>query len=266
MTNDNNGQDFVAPDTQTSQLAANGPVSTDNLQERAKTTLLSLETGTINKSRPLFVEFSGTPKSGKSTCIDIVAHFFRRLGYKVLAPTEGASKRTPYYLKDDLLAFNTWSASYALMHVLEGLHGSDKYHLAILDRGLFDALAWFELLLAQDNITATERDHIHNFLRISKWRSVIDMVLVFTADPETSMQREQHDKLIEEPGRAMNPEFLQQLNDAYNTIQGEYADDFRLIPVDTSNEFHTEPRSTAAEAVKRILDALDEHVGSRNGQ
>ena len=28
--------------------------------------------------RPLFVEFSGTPKSGKSTCIEIVTHFFRR--------------------------------------------------------------------------------------------------------------------------------------------------------------------------------------------
>lgn len=51
------------------------------------------------RSRPLFVEFAGTPKSGKSTCIDTVNHFFRRSGYKVLAPTEGASKRTPYYLK-----------------------------------------------------------------------------------------------------------------------------------------------------------------------
>ena len=33
--------------------------------------------------RPVFVEFSGTPKSGKSTCIDIVSHFFRRVGFNV---------------------------------------------------------------------------------------------------------------------------------------------------------------------------------------
>ena len=84
-------------------------------------------------SRPLFVEFAGTPKSGKSTCIDTVNHFFRRLGYKILAPTEGASKRTPYYLKDDYVAFNAWSATYALTHILEGRYGTDEYHIVILD-------------------------------------------------------------------------------------------------------------------------------------
>jgi hypothetical protein len=99
--------------------------------------------------RPVFVEFSGSPKSGKSSCIDIVAHFFRRTGFRVLAPTEGAAKRTPYYLKDDLFAFNIWSANYALSHILEGRYHSDPYDLAILDRGLFDALTWFDLLLTE---------------------------------------------------------------------------------------------------------------------
>ena len=85
------------------------------LQEEALSLLDSMAL-----DHPLFVEFAGTPKSGKSTCIDTVSHFFRRLGYNVLAPTEGASKRTPYYLKDDLVAFNAWSATYALTHILEG--------------------------------------------------------------------------------------------------------------------------------------------------
>ena len=39
---------------------------------------------------PVFIEFAGTPKSGKSTCIDTVSHFFRRTGYKVLAPNRGS--------------------------------------------------------------------------------------------------------------------------------------------------------------------------------
>ena len=117
-----------------------------------------------SQKKPLLVEFSGTPKSGKSTCIDIVAHFFRRTGFNVLAPTEGASKRTPYYLKDDLVAFNTWSACYALTHLLEGLYHSDRHNVAILDRGLFDALVWFELLESEGSISSSERDQIHNFL------------------------------------------------------------------------------------------------------
>ena len=136
--------------------------------------------------RPYFVEFAGTPKSGKSTCIDTVGHFFRRNDYKVLAPTEGASKRTPYYLKEDLVSFNVWSACYALTHILEGLHGSDEFRIAFLDRGLFDALAWFELLGAEGDIDAVQRDTIQKFLLMDKWRSVIDAVFLFRTDPETS--------------------------------------------------------------------------------
>ena len=62
------------------------------LRDKASFALERLQSGT--PVRPVFVEFSGTPKSGKSTCIDIVSHFFRRVGFNVLAPTEGASKRT----------------------------------------------------------------------------------------------------------------------------------------------------------------------------
>ncbi len=100
----------------------------------------------LDDPRPFFVEFAGTPKAGKSTCIDIVSHFFRRTGFHVLAPAEGASKRTPFYLKKDWIAFNTWSACYALQHVLEGAHSGEPYNIVMLDRGLFDALAWFEFL------------------------------------------------------------------------------------------------------------------------
>ena len=233
---------------------------TDELQERARVILTQLDEVDVLSLRPIFVEFSGTPKSGKSTCIDIVAHFFRRIGYKVLAPTEGASKRTPYYLKDDLMAFNTWSASYALMHVLEGLHGSDKYHLAILDRGLFDALVWFELLHVDNQVTLEDRDSVQNFLRIPTWRTVIDMVLLFRTDASTSLEREHRDKLIEEPGRAMNPSFIAKLNDAYDSVERRYSADFPLKTIDTSSSSKTDPRTTAAEAVGLILEKFELRV------
>ena len=230
------------------------------IEQQAKDTLTLLRQ--TNVTKPVFVEFSGTPKSGKSTCIDIIAHFFRRVGYKVLAPTEGASKRTPYYLKDDWVAFNTWSASYALMHVLEGLYGSDKYDLAILDRGLFDALAWFELLQMRGEITEEKRDHIHNFLCIDNWRHAIDMVLLFTTDPETSLERENRDKLTSEEGRAMNPQTLEQLNRAYDTVRQRYSDwfsQFKTIETDAN----TTPRSTATEAAELILSIFQSIAGGQ---
>ena len=155
------------------------------------------------------------------------------------------------------MAFNTWSASYALMHVLEGLHGSDKYHLAILDRGLFDALAWFEHLFVEGKVSSEDRESVHNFLRIATWRSAIDMVLLFKTDADTSLERENRDKLIEEPGRAMNPEVIEKLNIAYDTVEERYSTDFPLKKIDTSNSKGTDPRSTAQEAVGLILGKFE---------
>ena len=223
------------------------------LREKAASTLEAINS--TPPGRPVFVEFSGTPKSGKSTCIDIVSHFFRRLGFNVLAPTEGASKRTPFYLKDNWVAFNTWSASYALTHILEGLHHSDKYHLAILDRGLFDALVWFEVLERQANITEPEKQKVQDFILIEHWRDVIDSVFLFTTDPATSMNRENQDKLIEEPGRAMNPEFLNTLNEAYQTVRKLYAGQFKnFYDIDTSESSGSTAQSTAAQVTSNILD------------
>lgn len=231
--------------------------SPDALREKANRALEGLKSSP--PVRPVFVEFSGTPKSGKSTCIDIVSHFFRRVDFNVLAPTEGASKRTPYYLRDDLVAFNTWSASYALTHILEGLYHSDKYHLAILDRGLFDALAWFQLLESRGQISGEVRETIQSFISLENWRSVIDAVFLFTADSTTSMERENADKLIDEPGRAMNPQFLDNLNQAYSEVRNKYGYAFKITDIDTSKEQDTTAQSTAAKVANSILDLFPSH-------
>ena len=211
----------------------------NELQSEAKSVLSSL-----SQCRPLFVEFAGTPKSGKSTCIDAVNHFFRRTGYKVLAPTEGASKRTPYYLKDDLVSFNAWSATYALTHILEGRLGTDKYQLVIMDRGLFDALAWFELLKQDKYITSSDCSSIQKFLLIGHWRELVDMIFLFRTDPETSLKRENSNKLIQEPGRAMNPEFLERLNRAYDKTEEKLLRKFKSFhTIDTGKESSSTPQA-----------------------
>ena len=239
--------------------------STEDLSNRATQILTELRTSA--RDRPVFIEFSGTPKSGKSTCIDIVAHFFRRLDFKVLAPAEGASRRTPYYLKANWTALNTWSASYALMHVLEGLHGSDRYDLAILDRGLFDALAWFELLATEGDITSQERDQVQSFLQIKHWRSQIDAVLLFKTDAITAMEREARDKLIDEPGSTMNDEVLPKLNDAYDAVTEKYASRFsRFEIIDTSQSQRTKPKTTATDVAHMILDVFDADLANARSE
>lgn len=220
--------------------------------------------------RPVFIEFAGTPKSGKSTCIEIIGHFFGRSGYRVLSPAEGASRRTPYYLKENWMAFNTWSASYALMHVLEGLHGSDQYDLAILDRGLFDALAWFEFLAATKRTSEDVWNRVQEFLLIDDWRDKIDAVLLFKTDVDTSLNRENRHKLTSQAGSAMNRDVLPKLNDAYDAVQQKYDNDFSTVKVvntsDSQGAERTEPQGTALEVANIILDVFEAKLAANREQ
>ena len=144
------------------------------------------------------------------------------------------------------------------MHVLEGMYGSDKYDLAILDRGIFDALAWFELLKTRGEISEKECANIHDFLRIGEWRSAIDAVIMFQADPDTSLERENQHKLIIETGSAMNPEILGQLNKAYDIVKTQYSHEFsRFEDIDTSRSKNTTPKSNAEYTTQLILDIFE---------
>ena len=210
--------------------------------------------------RPYFVEFAGTPKSGKSSNIDIVEHFFRRMDFNVLAPSEGASKRTPRYLKSDWPAFNAWTASYALMQVVEGLHDPARPHISILDRGLFDALAWFELMKQCGQITSEFADSAQGFLTIDKWREAIDRVILFTVDPEISMRRENAQALVYDEGQAMNPKLLNELNAAYDAIRERYSDSFeRFHQIDTTEM--DEAKQSAIQVARFVVDDLQEISG-----
>ena len=184
---------------------------------------------------PVFIEFAGSPKSGKSTIIGVVGHFLRRIGFRLHLPAEGASLRTPPALRDDWLAFNTWSACYALRNILEDAHQTSPEHLVILDRGLFDAAAWMEFLAsAQSRLTADDRDRITRFLTMDLWRERELLVFLFTADRDTSLARENDGKLIQEPGSVMNAETLRALQDAYQSTASQLSPGFEVVHVDTS--------------------------------
>ena len=94
----------------------------------------------------------------------------------------------------------------ALLPLLLRLHASPiDTSVAILDRGLFDALAWFELLATQGKITPQERDQVQSFLQIKIIGALkIDAVLLFKTDASTSHGARSADKLIDKHGSAMN--------------------------------------------------------------
>ncbi len=233
----------------------------DDLAAEAKSLLSNWDN--LPNDKRFVIEFAGTPKSGKSTCIDIVEHFFRRLEYDILAPSEGASKRTPRRLKEDLVAYNAWSATYALTQILESRYGADKYQLVLMDRGLFDALAWFEMLANSDgqHLTPDDRTTIHKFLLVPNWNQQTQLVFLFLAEPAIAIARENENKLVEKPGITMNPEFLGPLNSAYSMIETRYSGHFQQVTrIQTSLD--TTPHGTAYEVTKVIIAHIKAQAGA----
>jgi thymidylate kinase len=145
---------------------------------------------------PIIIEFSGSPKAGKTTAIDIVNHFFRRNGFKVWTPSEGASKRTPFDLKRDLVAFNAWSLNYAIAELLLAFNDVHRYDLVILDRGPFDSLAWMGVLKDRGDLSEQEYEIIRAYALHNKWMSKLARIFLLTCDPEISMRREHDSKLM----------------------------------------------------------------------
>ena len=227
------------------------------LQERATELVKQICPLRKTDRLPLVVEFAGSPKAGKSTTIDIVTHFFKRMEFKIWAPTEGASKRTPYFLRSDLVAFNAWALNYAISEILTAYHNVEEYDLVVLDRGPFDSLAWMRVLKDDGKLDQDEYDRIENFARHPKWANLVQRIYLFTCKPETSLHREHDAKLIRSDGTAMNETMLRKLREQYEFLGNETVSDNPSI-----RKFDTDDgsgqRNNAREIVSDIMSLLEQ--------
>lgn len=208
-----------------------------SLAARCRAALRRLQAEDSEVKLPLIIEFSGSPKSGKTTIIGIVTHFLKRMGADVVPPVEGASLRTPPGLRDDWLAFNAWSGCYALQQILVDCSLEEPNTIVILDRGLFDVAGWMEFLFRfKSRLTETDRNTVEGFFSLDLWRQRQNAVFLFTADAATSLRREVHGKLTLETGSVMNAETLEQIREAYlATARARAAAFDRVIHLDTSD-------------------------------
>lgn len=207
---------------------------------------------------PVAIEFAGSPKSGKSTTIDILVHFFKRTGFKVWAPTEGASKRTPYHLKRDLVAFNAWTLNYAISEILVAYYNVDRHHLIVLDRGPFDSLAWMLWLQQRGDLNQDDYSIMKRFALFPKWNDLISRVYLFTCSPQVSLSRENQMKLISKDGVAMNVSCLSSLLSIYEDVKRDVRQD-QIVPIDTSSEGNT-AKQNAGTIAEDILEIFEDAI------
>jgi predicted NUDIX family phosphoesterase/thymidylate kinase len=230
-----------------------GPVNVETIKglEQRAANLKALLDGRPAK-RPLIIEFSGSPKAGKTRCISVVELFLKRNGIKAEVFTERASI-SPIKSKGHL-NFNVWVSCASLQGMLESLY--KDVDVFILDRGVFDALVWNEWLERTGKITHEEARQVEQFFTMKRWTDLIDIVFILTCDPKVSIQREYADQLTTKRGTIMEEGTLEQfLESTKKTMENNGAKFKKIVSVDT----------TAVKTQEGVARITDEALTALNG-
>lgn len=229
------------------------------LQQRAETAAARF--GAARK--PVVIEFAGVPKAGKTTTIGQVQAFLKRCGFRVEVVVEHASICP---IRDKKHAnFNVWTACATLSRMLEKTQIPSRPgdpDVLILDRGLFDAVNWFAVMERLARIRSAEREVVERFLLMDDWRKRITGVIVMTASPADSMERERgYLPVAGAAGSIMNDDVLRTMLDTTRrTVERLREKYFRIVEVDTSKNGAAGPGETAEEVADLVLGLIEEQL------
>lgn len=151
---------------------------------------------------------------------------------------------------------------------LAGLIGTlenkkNQVDVLILDRGIFDALCWFEWLVSTSKMEEEQRKITEQFLLANELVSCIDIVFAFRVQPNISIEREYATLLTDKLGTIMNEkvlgEYLKAIEHTYSTKSKYF---HRVFEIDTSCKNQDEVGKEVTEATLDTLKyLLMERVG-----
>ena len=229
------------------------------LQQRAEAAAERFSTA----RKPVVIEFAGVPKAGKTTTLGQVHAFLKRCGFRVEVVVEHASICP---IRDKKHAnFNVWTACTTLSQILEKTQIPSRPgdpDVLILDRGLFDAVNWFAVMERLARIRKAEREQIESFLLMDDWRKRITGVIVMTASPADSMERERGYLPVDgTAGSIMNDDVLRTMLDTTRETAARLRKKhFRIFEVDTSRNASADPRATAEDVADLVLRLIEEQL------
>lgn len=205
--------------------------------------------------RPFFVEFTGSPDSGKTTTIDELYKFFKTLKFRVLRPQEGAEviqhvpRTTPLY--------NIRTAQYVVNQLIDYSHGH-PYDLVLFDRCVFDAYCWMMYWETKGQLTPEEVKLYQDFFLSRFWMDKLDAAYFVVCDPVVAMQRSKEVSLTDRLGNFTNPDTIRVLVDRFQQAYKDLSPKFsQLRIVDTTK---MDKQSMVEHFANEILASMESKV------
>lgn len=169
----------------------------------------------LSKNIPYVIEFTGTPRTGKTSLINNLYDFFNKKGFKIQILEEFTTskkyKKEIYPLLKDKYknVVNTEIPKYVLKQLEEALENNPD--IIIIDRSLFDRLIWVDRLFLKDGMSLKEyKDYKKLYIPLIKEK--INIVISTYTDSLTSLKRDYNSNLSLEKRNFLNETNLEEYN------------------------------------------------------
>ena len=138
--------------------------------------------------RPITIEFTGPPNSGKTTLIHSLAKALQEKGFKVKVMQEDA-ELVPKEIPKKTWARNAWITFGQLQSLIE-IPYSDA-EIILLDLGYCDALFWSRFLRLQNACSQEQSDSLYRILQEmnTQFNLLPDWLFVIDVSVEESLKR-----------------------------------------------------------------------------
>ena len=181
-----------------------------------------------NSKTTKIIEFSGIPRSGKSTSAEGLKRFLESKKKRTHLVKERASLcPIPNKLHPD---FNLWTSLSFFRELLVASNNNKEFIIA--DRGLFDANIWINLFCEQDKIYKKELSIFQSIYDSVFMKNIEYYLFFFKCDIQCALNRKYERTLVKKTGRIMNEDILGKYILSYSSIKSQSK--IEIIELDTT--------------------------------
>ncbi len=235
----------------------------DSKEEYSEVLKLHFKKLEIKKLKNIFdnksyvIEFTGTPRTGKTTLINNLKDFFKKANFEVEVLEEFTTSlkyKTKIYpkLKNEYKnIINQEIPKYVLKQLNHSI--KEDNDIIIIDRSLFDRLIWADRLYVKDGFTLEEYENYKaKYIPIIKKK--INVVVALFTDSITCLKRDYNANLSLEKRNFLNKENVDEYNTALlNMKELSKKENINLMLFDTTQKSQ---RQISIEIVNAILDDM----------
>ena len=176
----------------------------------------------LTRKAPYIIEFTGTPRTGKTSLINNLEDFFKKKGFKVEVLEEFTTSKK--YKKEIYPLLKDKSKKIINLeipkYVLEQLNKAIKKNpdIILIDRSLTDRVIWVDRLFLKNGISISEYDE-YKRLYLPLIKEKINIVISTYTDSKTALRRDYNANLSLEKRKFLNFSNIDEYNKSLLNIQ-----------------------------------------------